>query len=272
MVESPPQNGVKEIRLNSWREFFQLSMELFATGPAFIYRGQANYDWPLRSGLDRLESRHPKRKNLTGGGPEFFECPPFTEKEHLNAFKRAIRGRRGPNPEPLAEDDFWALGQHHGLATSLLDWTRSPFVALFFAFEEEMCLLSADKWAQPEDRGVYILSASWVKMATKTHEPAVRLLSPDTDANYRLIDQAAIFVRMPRKTDLESSVAENFPDDGPDVAFTKIKIPNRGRDECLVALNRMNINHMTLFPDIDGAAKHVNSLWQPGHEDSIAYF
>ena len=271
MNESLTQNGVKEIRLDSWREFFELTTKLFATAPAYIYRGQANYDWPLRSGLDRLESRHPKRKNFGGSGPEFFGSPPFTDEEHLDAFRRAIRGRRGPNPEQLAEDDLWALGQHHGLATPLLDWTRSPFVALFFAFEEEKCFISADKWAQPKDRGVYILSTSLIKTVAGADAPAVRLLSPETDANYRLNSQAAIFIHMPRRTELEHYVQEHFPSDDRDPTFTRILIPNRDRDECLVALNKMNINHMTLFPDIDGAARHVNSMWQPGHEDSLAY-
>lgn len=271
MDEFPTQNGVKEIRLDSWREFFQLTTELFATSPAYIYRGQANYDWPLRSSLDRLEFRHPKRKHLGSGGPEFLDPPPFTDEEHLIAFKRAIRSRRGPNPEPLTEDEYWALGQHHGLATPLLDWTRSPFVALFFAFEEEKCFLSADEWAQPKDRGVYILSSSSIETVAEAHARAVRVLSPDTDSNYRLTSQAALFISMPRKTDLEPYVTAHFSGEHPCATFTRIKIPNRDRDECLVALNKMNINHMTLFSDIDGAAEHVNSLWQPGHEDSIAY-
>ena len=137
MNQSLTQNGVEEIRLDSWSGFFQLTTERFATGPAYIYRGQANYDWKLLSRLDRLESRYPKRKNLGRGVPDFFDRPPFTEEQHLSAFKRAIRGRRGPNPPPLTEDDYWALGQHHGLATPLLDWTRSPFIALFFAFEQD---------------------------------------------------------------------------------------------------------------------------------------
>lgn len=271
MDNSSTQNGVKEIRLDSWREFFQLTTELFATGSAYIYRGQTNYDWPLLSTLDRLESRYPKRKNLGGGVPDFFNCPPFTEEEHLNAFKRAVRGRRGPNPPPLTEDDYWALGQHHRLATPLLDWTRSPFVALFFAFEEEKCSLSGDKWADPEYRGVYILSTSTIETVAKDNVDAVRLLSPETDANYRLISQGALFTRMPRKTDFEGYVAKHFTGKTDGATFTKIKIPNADRDGCLVALNKMNINYMTLFPDIDGAARHVNSLWRPGHEDSIAY-
>jgi len=109
---------------------------LFSIAPAFVYRGQANYDWPLRSSLNRLQQRFPNRKNMTGQ-PPCFSCPPLTDKQHLDAFKRALRGRRGQNPKSLNDDGYWALGQHHGLATPLPDFTRSPFVALFFAFEEE---------------------------------------------------------------------------------------------------------------------------------------
>jgi len=272
MEESSVQNGTKEIRLDSWHEFFQLTTDLFATGPAYVYRGQTNYAWPLTTSLDRLESRYPHRKNLSGGVPDFFTSPPFTEEEHLNAFKRAIRGRRGSNPPPLTtENDYWALAQHHGLATPLLDWTRSPFVALFFAFEEEKCLVADHRWAEPDYRGVYILSTSSIDAVGTDVTARVEVVSPESDDNYRLISQNALFVRLPRKTDLKSYVETHFAGQSNSATFIAIKIPNSDRDGCLVALNKMNINHMTLFPDIDGAAKHVNSLWRPGHEDSIAW-
>ena len=263
------KDGVREIRLDSWQEFFDASAELFSGAPAFVYRGQANYAWPLTTTLDRLQERHPKRKNLCGNIPEWFDRPPLTEEEHLTAFKTAIRGRRGANAPKLSDDEYWALGQHHGLATPLLDWTRAPFAALFFAFEEEQCQLAAGKWGDPEFRGVYVLSTS---TSTITDDRVgLRVLSAATESNCRIISQAGLLIRIPRQQDVEAYVRESFAGQIHETTFTRIKIPNKDRTPCLVALNKMNINRMTLFPDIDGAAQYVNSIWQPGHEDLIAY-
>lgn len=263
------KDGVEEIQLDTWEEFFQLTTNHFAKASAHIYRGQANYNWPIESSLDRLQKRYPKRIDLSNR--TYFNCPPFTEEQQLDAFKRAIRGRRGPNPPTLGEDDCWALAQHHGLATPLLDWLRAPFIALFFAFEEEKCFLAHDKWEAPEYRGVYILSTTAIEADHKIIKDRASVISPESDDNYRLISQSALFLRLPRGIDLKSYVEKHFQGENRLTTLTQIKIPNKDRDGCLVALNKMNINHMTLFPDIDGAAKHVNSLWQPGHEDSIAY-
>jgi len=269
MKRSETIHGVSEICLESWREFFALIPD-FARGPAFVYRGQTLYEWPLISGIDRLQKRYPKRKNLRPGGRDF-QCPPLSEDGQLKAFKNAIRGRRGPSPADLPTDDLWALGQHHGLATPLLDWTRSPFVALFFAFEEESCFTDGQNWGRPENRGVYMLSTSGIDEPPKGENDPMYVLTSECDTNYRLVSQSGVLIRIPRQTDVETYTAKRLQNSSLQAAFIKVKIPNIDRDDCLVALNKMNVNHMTLFPDIDGAAKHVNSLWQPGHDDLSIY-
>ena len=269
MKNSKVIDGVQQYDLDSWQDFFSLTQKLFVKAPAYIYRGQAHWGWLLISSLDRLEKKCPHRKNLSGStNPEFFESPPLSEKEHLMAFRRAIRGRRGPNPTPLDDDACWVLGQHHGLGTPLLDWTRSPFIALFFAFDEEH-VCDKGKYIEPEFRAVFGLSTS----VLPDIDGKVKVVSPLCDDNYRLTSQEGILVTIPRQTDLEAFVKKQWRDDTRAPVLIKFRIPNTNNDrhDCLAALNKMGINHMRLFPDISGAARHVNSLWEPGHEDLIAY-
>jgi hypothetical protein len=249
----------------------ELATTAFAIAPAFVYRGQADSDWPVRSSLDRLEAKFPQRKNLSGKNPPYFRRPPLTEKEHMAAFKRAMRGRLGLGVEGLPDDEWWAIGQHHGLATPLTDWTRSPFVALFFAFEEALRLDRDGRMSEPVHRVVYALSTSALPKRGIPKADAVQFVSPSTNTNYRLVGQAALLLKLPRRTDLETYVRKHFRGEEHSQILTKIEIANVDRDGCLVALNKMNINRMSLFPDADGAARYVNSLWEPGHEDSLAY-
>jgi hypothetical protein len=116
-------DGVGVVELSSWRYFSDyINLELLDY-TAYVYRGQAAAKWTLSPTLDRQLSKIGKAHSQR------------VRDTHLNAFQFATRGRRGPNPTPItSENEWWALGQHHGLATPLLDWSRSPFVAAFFAF------------------------------------------------------------------------------------------------------------------------------------------
>jgi FRG domain-containing protein len=273
MQVPPVEAGVQEYRLDSWRDMLSLVEDVFIGSPAYIFRGQADWNWPIASSLHRLEQKHPRRKNPCGDNPQYFDCPPLSDGDQLAAFQRAIRGRMRPNESPQSEDEWWALGQHHGLATPLIDWTRSPFMALFFAFDEERVLHDGDTYASPADRAVFALSTSVWNDGDGGEGEALRFVSPVTGDISRLVNQQGLLLRLPRHMGLEKYVREKNPNDAMRAILIKIRIPNNDDDRhaCLAMLNKMGINHMTLFPDLTGAARFVNALWEPGHEDSMPY-
>ncbi|MNR47557.1 hypothetical protein D3C85_1666730 [compost metagenome] len=58
--------------------------------------------------------------------------------------------------------------------------------------------------------------------------------------------------------DIESWVNKYNTYKGGEMSLIKIIIPNSGIQDCLRYLNRMNINHSTLFPDLSGASDYCN--------------
>ena len=79
-----------------------------------------------------------------------------------------------------------------------------------------------------------------------------------SDENSRLVSQNGLFTRSPDGVDIESWVQKNFSKRQRNIVLAKILIPNEVRVRCLRNLNRMNINHTSLFPDLYGASKYCN--------------
>lgn len=279
------ESGVCETALGSWEEFLPFVAKF--RDNALVYRGQSDARWKIESTLDRLESRFPTTPNTDGSRHERFQCSPVKRAVHLEAFKEAARGKRGSNPGDPSEDEWWALAQHHGLATPLLDWTYSPFVALFFAFEEVGYIDWHDRrFREPDARAVYVVPFHLISQNATAERPVPELFSPRREITHRLSSQCGVLMKMPepvcsesdgRRTiiDLESSVRARFPEETSATnlharpILRKITIPNKGRTECLKLLNKMNINRMSLFADLDGAARYINSLWELDFETAL---
>jgi hypothetical protein len=251
-------DGVVTFRLAAWSSFFdfveaELFGKLIPSKHTYVWRGQRRSDWSLSTTLDRLFGR----LNLLKAGTSILETK---SSEHLESFKYASRGRRGRTPASLLENEWWALGQHFGLATPLLDWTRSPFAAAYFAFEET----ASD---QTEVRVVYALNQTAVAQRNSELQegpsfetgrlPILEFIDPMSDENPRLVSQDGCFTRAPIGTPIEQWVADAFRDSAASVLL-RIEIPNSDRVSCLRALNRMNINHLSLFPDLGGASRSTN--------------
>jgi hypothetical protein len=209
--------------------------------------------------------------------------------KHLECFKYAVRGRRGANPPQIKdENDWWALGQHHGLATPLLDWSHSPFVATFFAFNE----VGPD---QTSNRAIYALHQPDVEATAKIKaleedevryetylqrkkegklglldlhpgkfktQPEITFVRPLSDENSRLVSQRGLFTRNYTKNSIESWVQSHQEPNDTGWTLMKFLVPDTERVKCLQLLNRMNINPLSLFPDLSGASQYCNLLSQ----------
>ena len=244
-TESKIVDGMATFRLISWKYFPDFIYKEMLDYRDYIWRGHRCDDWLLESTLDRVLKRKLKRK-----------WKPLMRK-HLSSFKYAVRGRRGPNPQELeTEDEWWALGRHHGLDAPLLDWVTSPFVAAYFAFVSKGN-------EQTSQRVIYALSMIDVKRKSREIErngrtTIIKFVRPLSHENPRLVNQSGLFTRSPLGEDIESWTKREFKGENGVYILIKITIPNKDRLLCLRSLNRMNINHLTLFPDLYGASKFSN--------------
>ena len=266
--------GYFQIKLNDWKQFVDYVYQDLLEYEKYVWRGQRCEDWGLVPTIDRL---------IQNG--EISQTDHYNfQRRHLDNFKLAARGRRGINPPQINEEnDWWALGQHHGLATPLLDWTKSPFVAAFFAFIEtdtpqtehraifalhqttiensanEKCI-KENSW-RSEQREQYMREGKKIPLLNSighVAEPELIFIRPFSDENHRLLNQSGLFTRSMTKESIESWVLNNHSTDDNGMTLIKFLVPDTEREKCLQTLNRMNINPLSLFPDLSGASKYCN--------------
>ncbi len=285
------EHGIQVRRLGSQSHFSIFIEQELLDYRTYVFRGQANAEWLLSPSLDRHFGN--KERGLVGR----------SQQEHLERFRFSARGRVKPLPSDDDENEWWALGRHSGLLTPLLDWTESPFIALYFAFLEDVdkdceyrtvwALHRPSIQAQDEKleydytvrkleyeaahpplvlggRGIPGLNTTPNQTSADRKSTAraippppqkpetLSIVTPRANDNPRLISQRGLFTRGPVGVPVEQWVDDQFQDEVKGVNLLKIEIPNRAREACLKLLNRMNINHQTLFPDLYGSAKHCN--------------
>lgn len=268
----------QQIQVTSWEDLLQ---RIRAYTPFWAFRGACSSAWLLKTSLERIEA-----------------IPVYeAERYLLSTFQRRIHHYVTDAPDREDDLEWFALMQHHGAPTRLLDWTKSPYVALFFALEQPSDPVN--------DPALWAIDLDWCKEQAITKlltlpgglvvpgkppvpgEPplvldpaeslgkpglfrAAFLRGPGLDVtmvaplqpfrmNQRLVIQQGLFLAPgnPSVSFEDNLLAYELMQFS--LHVHKIIVPRTLRIEILAALNKMNINRASLFPGIDGFAQSLGA-------------
>ncbi len=230
---------VKEIELRDWDHFKEYFADNYGGKVEYVFRGHGDQEWELASTLTRLANNI--SSDMTSD---------FIEKKQLENFRMRIRGLRGRNPSPIDDLELWSLGQHYGLSTPLLDWTFSPYIAAYFAFEQSNSCSSGK-------RSIYALNKLDLMSDPQfISSNGFEFIEPMQDDNSRIVSQAGLFTKTPIGISLEDWLINHKLDK----YLIKMNIENDYRLEAINDLQLMNIVGSTIYPDLHGAATTCN-MW-----------
>ena len=242
--------------LSDWQQFMALTTQL----DGWAFRGQQSAQWRLESSLTRY------MRDYMGDRLEWRQ----REERAIRVFRRKAHNFLA-HPELLKDDlRCLALMQHHGAPTRLLDFTKSPFVAAFFALERAT-----------GDAAVYALNtpALWNSRALPKANPSLTrdVIDPRVQDNFeryffsnaneiiwsgeptemddRLVAQSGTFV-VPGVIDKPLEAILNGYESEEELLH-KIVLPARIRMDAMKWLYRMNITNASLFPGLDGLARSI---------------
>jgi hypothetical protein len=268
----------RELQPKSWQELKDWFWALSVGG--WVFRGQRDAAWDVSSSLERSipaslrNSTDEKIKDLIGDFLEAAEGPVF------NKFTGRLDQYVGSEEGTDSILGKLALMQHHGVPTRLIDFTKSPYVATFFAVEDALdpegqCavwVISVD-WCQAKsveavrkknkitekdfpDNADFSLDDILNETVFKSNIPLVAPLLP-LKLNARIASQQGLFLC---PGEMSMTFMENLlalgKNDLPNILY-KIVFPAGWRATILFDLNSMNIGPHTLFPGLDGFAKSI---------------
>lgn len=214
------------------------------------YRGQSVSDLPLKPKLLRESTLEHLRNVYNLKDPVKIQekliqrLRRYTPSHHFNFSGKS-------NNEDFG--NFLCLAQHHGLPTLLLDWSKNPLVALYFAVNND----------NNKDGEIWIM-----KLKDKQHR-ADMTIHLESGEEFPL-DNCGPLLIVPKPFDTRftaqsgrfsyysnSDSLNDIKGEVPWENLTRYLIPLKSKPQILKKLQCMQIHEGTLFPDIDGYARYL---------------
>lgn len=269
----------REISVSHWYEAKELFGDMQNGG--WIFRGQADSEWSLKTSLERVDNG---KKDYRDIEKKVYENFVNGAHEYLNSEK-----------SPVGYYEWLSLIQHHSGYTRLIDWTKSPYIASYFAVREFLSGNNIKKdfsvWAIKRDTLNVIDSEFFSDKNNDKDDPKCKcmlineakinncnnelgdhckcaLILKPKYSNKRMQQQQAVML-MPNdvSTTFEENLYSSLDKLDHSNKNTSIKVikfifkwkNNKELLESLINdLEYMNINEVTLFPNLDGLARQIN--------------
>lgn len=228
---------MKESKVSSFGELHQLIQENQTINT--VYRGHTSLDYKLVPTVGRVKKFRLEKLKLK-------QTSASSRLDHEKKILRYFKDRSLPYLERIPSDDWeWlAIAQHYGLATRLLDWTRNPLVAAYFAVASKH---TGNSVLYAYDKGFF----NYHNLESPYLVEGVKKIYPSSFAR-RIEAQSGLFtVHEDSTIPLEDIEPEKLH---------RIIITRSFRSRLKSILERYGIHKATLFPDLDGVAFQVNEM------------
>lgn len=201
------------------------------------------------------------------------------EESMLYEFKRASNYYLDQKEIPTTLIDWFALLQHYGMPTRLIDFTKLPYVAAYFAFEDKnnesdfVAIWIVNKICFYQ-KALYYLQEKKMKISDTKHysfgdSTFTKIFNVSRTGDYdcvipiescmmndRYYLQQSVFLS-PSNPYKPFNAQLDFLKDIKEKCLFKLLLPKKDRKKALRDLGKMNISRASLFPGLDGFAKSL---------------
>ena len=247
------------IKADSWEDFEQklkkLRTENGTESSPLLFRGQGNSTWPLTTTLDRYTKNGMTLLSyynlITGSiGPEVqtFSGVDVPDRQQDVAKSFFDKGLMFAFPRQFPDAPLYgymAYLRQLGFPSPLLDWSRSTYVAAFFAFRDNP-LVSVEK------RSIYAYCAGEIGGGT-LYKPMICPLGPYVHTHHRHFRQRSEYTFCVNFVEWDAqwrfdSHEKVFGNEHPNQDHLwKFDIPSSEREKVLGILSDYNLNAFSLF-------------------------